>query len=170
VVYIICTLENIFYYFWKELNFNNSIMGFFSDFKAFLMKGEIVNLATAVIVGGAFGKIVTSFTNDVLMPPIGIVLGKVDFKNLKVVLQDAVPAVVENGIEKTPSVAEVAINYGAFIQTVFDFVIIGFCIFLVLKTYEKSQNNIKKEAEPSPITGPTQEQLLTEIRDLLKQK
>jgi large conductance mechanosensitive channel len=145
-------------------------MGFFSDFKAFLMKGEIVNLATAVIVGGAFGKIVTSLTNDVLMPPIGLLLGKVDFKNLKVVLQDAVPAVVENGIEKNPSVAEVTLNYGAFIQTVFDFVIIGFCIFLVLKAYEKAQKNIKKEAEQSPIPEPTQEQLLTEIRDLLKQK
>jgi large conductance mechanosensitive channel len=76
-------------------------MGFFTDFKAFLMKGEIVNLATAVIVGGAFGKIVTSFTNDVLMPPIGLLLGKVDFKNLKLVLQDGVPAVVENGVQKT---------------------------------------------------------------------
>ena len=75
-------------------------MGFLSDFKAFLMKGEIVNLATAVIVGGAFGKIVTSFTNDVLMPPIGLLLGKVDFKNLKLVLQDGVPAVMENGAEK----------------------------------------------------------------------
>ena len=82
-------------------------MGFVSDFKAFLMKGEIVNLSTAVIVGGAFGKIVTSFTNDVLMPPIGLLLGKVDFKNLKVVLQDSIPAVMENGTEKAPAVAEV---------------------------------------------------------------
>jgi large conductance mechanosensitive channel len=141
-------------------------MGFVSEFKAFLMKGEIVNLATAVIVGGAFGKIVTSFTNDVLMPPIGLLLGKVDFKNLKIVLQDAVPAVVENGAETTPAVAEVALNYGAFIQTVFDFVIIGFCIFLVLKAYEKT----KKKTEEAPVApaGPTQEELLTQIRDLLK--
>lgn len=141
-------------------------MGFVSDFKAFLMKGEIVNLATAVIVGGAFGKIVTSFTNDVLMPPIGLLLGKVDFKNLKIVLQDAVPAVMENGAEKSPAVAEVALNYGSFIQTVFDFVIIGFCIFMVLKAYEKT----KKKEEPAPAApaGPTQEELLTQIRDLLK--
>ncbi|MEY4012807.1 MAG: hypothetical protein RIT22_1931, partial [Bacteroidota bacterium] len=111
-------------------------MGFFTDFKAFLMKGEIVNLATAVIVGGAFGKIVTSFTNDVLMPPIGLLLGKVDFKNLKLVLQDGVPAVVENGVQKSKAIAEVSLNYGAFIQTIFDFVIIGFCIFIVLKAYE----------------------------------
>ena len=143
-------------------------MGFFTDFKAFLMKGEIVNLATAVIVGGAFGKIVTSFTNDVLMPPIGLLLGKVDFKNLKLVLQEGVPAVVENGIQKVPAVAEVTLNYGAFIQTIFDFVIIGFCIFIVLKAYEKAQQKIHIKAQPAK--GPTQEQLLTGIRDLLKNK
>lgn len=144
-------------------------MGFFSDFKAFLMKGEIVTLATAVIVGGAFGKIVTSFTNDVLMPPIGLLLGKVDFKNLKLVLQEGAPAVVENGAETVPGIAEVSINYGAFIQTVFDFVIIGFCIFMVLKAYEKTK---KKEvaAAPAPPAGPTQEELLIQIRDLLKEK
>jgi large conductance mechanosensitive channel len=141
-------------------------MGFVSDFKAFLMKGEIVNLATAVIVGGAFGKIVTSFTNDVLMPPIGLLLGKVDFKNLKVILQDGIPAVMENGSEKAPAVAEVALNYGAFIQTVFDFVIIGFCIFMVLKAYEKTKK--KEESAPAAPAGPTQEELLTQIRDLLK--
>jgi large conductance mechanosensitive channel len=141
-------------------------MGFISDFKAFLMKGEIVNLATAVIVGGAFGKIVTSFTNDVLMPPIGLLLGKVDFKNLKVVLQDGIPAVMENGTEKAPAVAEIAVNYGSFIQTIFDFVIIGFCIFMVLKAYEKSKK--KEEAVVAPPAGPTQEELLTQIRDLLK--
>ena len=145
-------------------------MGFFTDFKAFLMKGEIVNLATAVIVGGAFGKIVTSFTNDVLMPPIGLLLGKVDFKNLKLVLQDGVPEVTENGIQKTPAIAEVTLNYGAFIQTVFDFVIIGFCIFIVLKAYEKAQQKIIKNEVPKETSGPTQEQLLTEIRDLLKNK
>ena len=145
-------------------------MGFFTDFKAFLMKGEIVNLATAVIVGGAFGKIVTSFTNDVLMPPIGLLLGKVDFKNLKLILQDGVPAVTENGIQKTPAIAEVTLNYGAFIQTVFDFVIIGFCIFIVLKAYEKAQQKIIKNEVPKDTNGPTQEQLLTEIRDLLKNK
>lgn len=140
-------------------------MGFISDFKSFLMKGEIVNLATAVIIGGAFGKIVTSFTDDVLMPPIGYALGNEDFKNMKYVLQEGVPAVAENGVEKTPAVAEIAINYGAFAQTVLDFVIIGFCIFMVLKGYEKTQK--KKEGAPAPA-GPTQEQLLTEIRDLLK--
>jgi large conductance mechanosensitive channel len=141
-------------------------MGFVIDFKAFLMKGEIVNLATAVIVGGAFGKIVTSFTNDVLMPPIGLLLGKVDFKNLKLILQDAVPAVIENGTETAPAVAEVTLNYGAFFQTVFDFVIIGFCIFMVLKAYEKTKK--QEVVVEAPPVGPTQEELLTQIRDLLK--
>lgn len=141
-------------------------MGFVSEFKSFLMKGEIVTLATAVIIGGAFGKIVTSFTNDVLMPPIGLLLGKVDFKNLKVVLQDGIPAVMENGSEKVPAVAEVALNYGAFIQTIFDFVIIGFCIFMVLKAYEKTKK--KEVVAPAAPAGPTQEELLTQIRDLLK--
>ena len=141
-------------------------MGFISDFKAFLMKGEIINLATAVIIGGAFGKIVTSFTNDVVMPPIGLLLGKADFKNLKVVLQDGIPAVMENEVEKVPAVAEVAINYGAFTQTILDFVIIGFCIFMVLKAYEKSKK--KEEIAPDAPAGPTQEELLIQIRDLLK--
>lgn len=142
-------------------------MGFISDFKAFLMKGEIITLATAVIVGGAFGKIVTSFTADILMPPIGLLLGKVDFKNLKVVLQDRIPSVMENGAEKTPAVAEVALNYGTFIQTIFDFVIIGFCIFMVLKAYEKTKKKQEEVVPPEPA-GPTQEELLTQIRDLLK--
>lgn len=144
-------------------------MGFISDFKAFLMKGEIVTLATAVIVGGAFGKIVTSFTNDVLMPPIGMLLGKVDFSDLKIVLQEGIPAVISNGTEVSPAVTEVAITYGAFIQTILDFVIIGFCIFMVLKAYERT---MKKEAEaPAAPVGPTtQEQLLMEIRDELKKR
>ncbi|MFM2009713.1 MAG: large-conductance mechanosensitive channel protein MscL [Bacteroidota bacterium] len=90
----------------------------------------------------------------------------IDFKRDK----DGVPAVVENGVQKSKAVAEVTLNYGAFIQTIFDFVIIGFCIFIVLKAYEKAQQKIKKEDEPKVTTGPTQEQLLAEIRDLLKNK
>ncbi|WP_224487997.1 large-conductance mechanosensitive channel protein MscL [Robertkochia flava] len=136
-------------------------MGFLSDFKKFLLKGDIVNLATAVIVGGAFGKIVSSFTNDVLMPPIGLLLGGVDFSELKIVLKDAV---MENG----EVIAEaVAINYGSFIQTVIDFIIIGFCIFAVLKAYESTQ---KKEEAPAAPKGPSQEELLIEIRDELRKQ
>lgn len=137
-------------------------MGFFKDFKSFLLKGDIVNLATAVIVGGAFGKIVSSFTKDVIMPPIGVLLGNVDFTELKLVIQEASTNAAGEEI------AAVSINYGSFIQTVFDFVIIGFCIFMVLKAYEKT----KKKEEPAPEApkGPTQEELLAEIRDLLKQQ
>ena len=144
-------------------------MGFITDFKAFLMKGEIVTLATAVIIGGAFGKIVTSFTNDVLMPPIGLLLGKVDFSDLKIVLQNGIPAIKENGVETVPAIAEVAITYGSFIQTILDFVIIGFCIFMVLKAYEKTK---KKEAlvTAAPVGPSIQEKLLMEIRDELKRR
>ncbi len=136
-------------------------MGFFKDFKSFLLKGDIVNLATAVIVGGAFGKIVTSFTKDVLMPPIGLLLGDVNFTDLKMELKEA--AVSATG----DAIPAVTINYGSFVQTVIDFVIIGFCIFMVLKAYEKSQKK-EEEAAPAAPAGPTQEELLAEIRDLLK--
>lgn len=136
-------------------------MGFFSDFKKFLLKGDIVNLATAVIVGGAFGKIVSSFTNDILMPPIGLLLGGVEFTELKLTLKEAV---LENGEVVADAVS---VNYGNFIQTVIDFVIIGFCIFAVLKAYERTQ---KKEEAPAAPKGPSQEELLIEIRDELRKQ
>lgn len=137
-------------------------MGFLQDFKSFLLKGDIVNLATAVIVGGAFGKIVTSITNDILMPPIGLLLGGVNFNDLRVVLKDAV-------VDGETVVTEaVSINYGAFAQTVIDFVIIGFCIFMVLKAYEKTKK--KKEEAPAAPAGPSTEDLLAEIRDELKKQ
>lgn len=138
-------------------------MGFFKDFKSFLLKGDIVNLATAVIVAGAFGKIVSSFTNDILMPPIGLLLGNVNFSDLKIELKDAV---TDASGEITQ--AAVTINYGNFIQFIIDFIIIGFCIFMILKAYERT----KKKEKPAPAApkGPTQEQLLAEIRDLLKKQ
>ena len=137
-------------------------MGFFQDFKSFLLKGDIINLATAVIVGGAFGKIVTSITNDILMPPIGLLLGGVNFDDLKVILKDAV-------LEGDTVVSEaVSINYGSFTQTIIDFVIIGFCIFMVLKAYEKTKK--KKEEAPAAPAAPTTEDLLAEIRDELKRQ
>lgn len=137
-------------------------MGFLKDFKSFLLKGDIVNLATAVIVGGAFGKIVTSFTKDVLMPPIGLLLGDVDFTELKFILQEATTNAAGE------EVAAVAISYGSFIQTVIDFIIIGLCIYMVLKAYERSQK--KEEEAPAAPAGPTQEELLADIRDLLKKQ
>jgi len=128
-----------------------------NDFKKFIIRGNVVDLAVAVIIGGAFGKIVTSFVNDVIMPLIGVLLGNVDFKSLK--------WVVEEAVGETP---EVAVNYGLFIQNIVDFVIIGFVIFLMVKLIEKSR---KKEAEvPAPTPTPEDVVLLTEIRDLLKEK
>lgn len=144
---------------------NNSkeiAMAFLKDFKAFLLKGDIVKLSTAVIIGGAFGKIVTSFTNDILMPPIGMILGNTKFTSLKYVLKEAI---ITDGTVNTP---EVAIRYGTFLQFIIDFIIIGFCIYWVLKAYEATQK--KEEPKPAAPKGPTQEELLIEIRDLLKNK
>ena len=134
-------------------------MSMMQEFKEFAMKGNVVDLAVGVIVGGAFGKIVSSFVADVVMPPIGLMAGGVDFSKLGIVLKEAVD-------DKTPAVM---LNYGNFIQTVVDFTIVAFAIFLVVKM----MNKMKKEAPPAPETPPAptkEELLLTEIRDLLKAK
>lgn len=145
-------------------------MGFLKDFKAFLMKGDIINLATAVIVATAFGAIVKSFTDDILMPPIGLALGDVDFTELKIILKDAQPETVING-ETIAAVPAVSINYGNFIQMIINFVIIGFCIFVLLRVYAKTKEKEKAAPEPASPPGPsTQEQLLMEIRDAIKAK
>ncbi|MDX9930958.1 MAG: large-conductance mechanosensitive channel protein MscL [Bacteroidales bacterium] len=133
-------------------------MKMFKEFRDFISKGNVLDLAVAVIIGAAFGKIVTSFVNDILMPPIGILMGGVDFKDLSVVLQDAVG-----------EVPAVTLNYGMFIQNVIDFLIIALCVFLVVKV----ANNLSKKKEEAPAAppAPTKDQeLLTEIRDLLKEK
>ncbi len=125
------------------------------EFKEFAMRGNVVDLAVGVIIGGAFGKITTSLVNDVIMPPIGMVLGKVDFKDLKLVL-----------VEGTETVKEVAIGYGAFINTLIDFALVAFALFMVIK----AMNTMKKKeaAHPTPAATPADVMLLTEIRDLLK--
>lgn len=128
------------------------------EFKAFIMRGNVLDLAVAVIIGAAFGAIVTSFTNDILLPPIGLLLGNVDFPGLKIVLQEA--AVAADGT----TIEEVAINWGSFIKFILDFLIVGFVLFLLIK----AANATKKKEEPAAPAGPTAEQLLTEIRDLLK--
>ena len=128
------------------------------DFKKFAMKGNVIDLAVAVVIGAAFGRIVTSFVNDIIMPPIGILIGGVDFSELSVVLQEAVG-----------ETAAVTINYGVFIQTVINFLIIAFTIFLVIRAYENTKQ--KEEEKPAPVAViPPQEKLLAEIRDLLKSK
>jgi len=140
-------------------------MGMLKEFKDFAVKGNVVDLAVAVIIGGAFGKIVTSFVNDIVMPPIGLMIGGVNFKNLAVVMKEAV---VDDAGEVVT--AAVTLNYGAFIQNVVDFTIIAFVIFLAVKAI----NNMKKKEAaappPPPPAPPKSEVLLEEIRDLLKNK
>ena len=134
-----------------------------SEFKEFAMKGNVVDMAVGVIIGGAFGKIVSSLVNDVIMPVVGIATGGLDFKEHKLILK----AAVMNGEEVvTP---EVAMTYGVFIQNIVDFLIIAFCIFMAIKF----MNRFKKKVEEAPAAPaqPTKEEvLLTEIRDLLKQQ
>ena len=141
-------------------------MSFIQDFKAFALKGNVVDMAVGVIIGGAFGKIVTSIVNNIIMPPIGVLTGGVDFTDLKVTLKDAV-------VEGENVVSEaVTLNYGQFIQDVVDFLIIAFCIFLMIKGIAKlSRKKEEAPAEPVPEPEPSaEEKLLTEIRDLLKNK
>ena len=146
---------------------------FIEDFKAFALKGNVVDMAVGVIIGGAFGKIVSSLVADIIMPPIGVLTGGMDFKDLKVVLKEAVPAVVDQaGAEISAATEAVTLNYGMFVQNVIDFLIIALSIFCIIKMMTRL--NKKKEetpAEPAPEPEPTKEEvLLTEIRDLLKKK
>jgi large conductance mechanosensitive channel len=144
-------------------------MGMLKEFKSFAMKGNVLDLAVAVIIGGAFGKIITSFVNDVLMPPIGMLLGNRDFGNMRVILKHAQEAVMQGDDIVTPAIAEVSIRYGAFVNTVLDFIIVAFAIFMVIKAY----NRMKKKEEVAPAAPPApskEEVLLGEIRDILKEK
>ena len=145
---------------------------FLTEFKQFAVKGNAIDMAVGVIIGGAFGKIVTSIVNDIIMPPIGWLIGGVDFKELKVVLKDAVPEQLDeagNVVQK--AVAEVTLNYGAFIQNVIDFIIIAFCVFMLVR-FITNLNKKKEEpaTPPAPPAPSAEEKLLTEIRDLLKEK
>lgn len=144
-------------------------MGIIKDFKSFAMKGNVVDLAVAVIIGGAFGKIVSSFVNDILMPPIGLLLGNMDFSELMIVLKKGSAAVMDGDKVITPEVAEVAIKYGSFVNVTVDFLIVAFSIFMVIKAIEKTKK--KEVAAPAAPPAPTKEEvLLTEIRDILKEK
>ena len=149
---------------------------FLSDFKKFAMKGNVIDMAVGVIIGGAFGKIVTSIVNDIIMPPIGLLVGGANFKDLKFVMQAAKPEVLnEAGEVVTPAVAEVTLNYGNFLQQTFDFLIIAMSIFIVIKIITKVSEMTKKKEEEAKSAAPApepsaEEKLLTEIRDLLKEK
>lgn len=140
---------------------------FIQEFKDFAMKGNVVDMAVGVIIGGAFGKIVTSVVSNILMPPIGVLLGNVDFTDLKITLKEAVME-GENVVSEA-----VTLNYGQFIQDIVDFIIIAFCIFLMIKGVTKltTKKEEPKAEEPAPAPEPsTEEKLLTEIRDLLAKK
>lgn len=136
----------------------------FKEFKAFILRGNVLELAVAVIIAGAFGAIVSSFTKDVLMPPIGVAMGDVDFTELKYVLQEA-----DMDAAGTVIKAEVAIFYGKFIQTIVDFLIIAFVVFMIVRTYNKTKR--KEEEAPATPAPPAEDVvLLREIRDLLSMR
>ena len=143
-------------------------MGFIKEFKEFAVKGNVMDMAVGVIIGGAFGKIVTSLVSDVIMPVVSLATGGIDFTNLFVNLSDDVK--YKTIAEATEAGASV-FAYGQFIQNIVDFLIVAFCIFLMLKGINK-MNRKKEEPAPAPEApaGPTQEELLAEIRDLLKKQ
>lgn len=133
-------------------------MSMMEEFKTFAMRGNVIDMAVGIVIGGAFGKIVSSFVADVIMPPIGVIVGGVNFSSLAITLKDAVG-----------ETAAVTINYGNFIQTVFDFLIIAFAIFMVIR----GMNSLEKKEEEAPAEPPApsnEEILLTEIRDALQKK
>lgn len=138
---------------------------FIKEFRDFALKGNVVDMAVGVIIGGAFGKIVSSLVNDIIMPGLGVLTGNVNFNEYKLVLREAV---MDGTTVVTP---EVAITWGAFVQTIFDFVIIAFCIFVAIKAMSRLRKAEKiaaeAAAEEQAPAGPTTEELLTQIRDLL---
>ena len=144
--------------------------GFMGEFKAFIARGNVLDMAVGVIIGGAFGKISTSLVNDVIMPLISVLTGGVDFSNWKIVLK-AAAASADGAIDAS---TEIAIRYGAFLATILDFLIIAFAVFLMLKAINGFHDKLKKAEEEAPAKESVppepsnEEKLLTEIRDLLK--
>ncbi|MEJ8756445.1 large-conductance mechanosensitive channel protein MscL [Pontibacter sp. H259] len=134
-------------------------MGFLTEFKKFAVKGNVIDLAVGVVIGAAFGSITKSLVDDIIMPPLGLIISQVDFSSLKLILKDAV---LENGKEIAPAVS---INYGMFIQAIFNFLIIAFAIFLLVRTINRLR---EKEAAAPAAPASKEEVLLTEIRDILR--
>ena len=139
---------------------------FIKEFKEFAVKGNAIDMAVGVIIGGAFGEIVNSIVNDIIMPPIGWLIGGVNFSDLKVELPKVV---LDSGIELAPA----TINYGSFIQTIINFIIIALCVFMMIKgiaNLKKSKKAEEEAAPAAPAEPSNEEKLLTEIRDLLAKK
>ena len=147
---------------YNSFNEKKKIMGFFSDFKASLMKGDVLSLATAVVIGGAFGKIVGSAVDDVIMPIVGLLTGGIDFTQKFVTLDGN----SYETLDAAKKAGAAVITYGNLVQAIINFVIIAFFIFVVLRAAEKAKK--KEVVAPAAPAGPTQEELLTQIRDLLK--
>lgn len=144
-------------------------MSFIKEFKEFAVKGNVMDMAVGIIIGGAFGKIVSSLVNDIIMPPIGLLLGN-GFTDQKCVLREAVAEKIdEAGNVITPAVQEITLNYGNFIQTTVDFIIIAFVIFLMIKGMN-SMRKKEEEAPAAPAEDPADIALLKEIRDELKKR
>lgn len=138
----------------------------FKEFKEFAFKGNLIDMAVGIIIGGAFGTVVKSLVDNVFMPPLGMILAGVDFAKMKLVLQEGAPEVKnEAGEVTTAAVEEVALNYGQFIQDFFSFIILALVVFIVIK---KVMASLQKKEEEAPKAPPKQEVLLEEIRDLLK--
>ncbi|MCX4369581.1 MAG: large-conductance mechanosensitive channel protein MscL [Duncaniella sp.] len=140
-------------------------MSFFKEFKEFAMRGNVIDMAVGVVIGAAFGKIISSLVDDIIMPLVGVVTGGMNFTDYKWVIQKAV---VDSQTQEvlTP---EVTMNWGSWVQTLVDFIIVAFCIFVAIKAINQLKR--KKEEAPAPAPAPTKEEvLLTEIRDLLKEK
>lgn len=140
-----------------------------NEFKEFAMRGNVVDMAVGIIIGAAFGTIVQSLVNDVIMPPIGLMLGNVDFSNLFFLLKEGDPAGPYASLVDAASAGAVTINYGTFINTVISFLIVAFAVFVLIRGI----NNMRKEKEAEPEAPPepsNEEKLLGEIRDLLKQR
>lgn len=140
-------------------------MGILKEFKAFAMRGNVMDMAVGIIIGAAFGKIVNSLVNDIIMPPLGMVLGKMDFSNMAIVLK---PAVIDE-VTKAVVTPAVTVGYGMFINAIINFVIVAFAIFMLVK----GMNRLYKKEQPAPAAPPTlskQEQLLTDIKEILARK
>lgn len=135
-------------------------MSMLQEFKAFAMRGNVMDMAVGIVIGGAFGKIVSSLVSDVIMPPIGMLTGGIDFSAMKWVLRPA------DNSDPKHKIAEVAISYGSFINTIITFVIVAFAIFMLIK----AMNRLQKKKDEAPAAPPADVALLTEIRDLLKNK
>lgn len=145
-------------------NETKEVMSFLKEFKTFAMRGNVVDMAVGIIIGGAFGKIVSSLVSDIIMPPIGLLIGGVRFQNLKIILKHA-----HTDMATGKATEAVSINYGNFINTALDFIIIAFAIFMLVKFINSLRK--KEEAKPTPPPAPSkEEQLLTQIRDILQKK